>query len=87
MTPKEKAIELVSKMYNVEDGGTGIVEKSNSYFPNGDVHWYDSKKYALIAVDEILTSLRDKDLYCAGENNINDCIKHWQEVKAEIEAL
>jgi hypothetical protein len=74
MTPKEKAIELVSKMYNVEDGGTGIVEKSNSYFPNGDVHWYDSKKYALIAVNEIL--------------NIG-CIEvpYWLQVKAEIEAL
>jgi hypothetical protein len=77
MTPKEKAIELVSKMYNVEGGGTGIVEKSNSYFPNGCVHWYDSKKYALIVVDEILKVIEE----------LRTEVLYWQEVKTEIEAL
>jgi hypothetical protein len=77
MTPKEKAIELVSKMYNVDGGGTGIVEKSNSYFPNGCVHWYDSKKYALIVVDEIIGANMDDWSHS----------EYWQQVKSEIEAL
>jgi hypothetical protein len=84
MTPKEKAIELVSKMYNVEGGGTGIVEKSNSYFPNGCVHWYDSKKYALIVVDEIIKTYTNKDkTYWLLEEEVD----YWQQVKSEIEAL
>jgi hypothetical protein len=84
MTPKEKAIELVSKMYNVEGGGTGIVEKSNSYFPNGCVHWYDSKKYALIVVDEILNTQWQFSILSMYGTPFN-C--YWQEVKTEIEAI
>jgi hypothetical protein len=76
MTPKEKAINLIHKFCSTTDG----YYKSKKNLAN-------AKQCALIAVNEIITSLRVTNLYCAGENNINDCIKHWQEVKTEIEAL
>jgi len=41
MTPKNKAIELIDKMYNVMD------------IQDGDL-WKSTKQCALIAVDEIL---------------------------------
>jgi len=83
MTPKEKAKELVERFRDYSH--TEFISYLGGY--QLDTQIQNAKQCALIAVDEILTSLRDKDLYCAGENNINDCIKHWQEVKDEIEAL
>jgi hypothetical protein len=83
MTPKEKAKELVERFR--EYSHTEFISYRGGY--QLDTQIQNAKQCALIAVDEILISLRDKDLYCAGENNINDFIKHWQVVKTEIEAL
>jgi predicted Zn-dependent protease len=73
MTPKEKAKELVDKLYqttpneawyNPPLGSLSIEYKA----------WEQAKQCALIAVDEILSIQVVKNGY-------------WQEVKAEIEKL
>jgi hypothetical protein len=38
-------------------------------------------------VDEILKEFKSDELYSSGENNINDFIIYWQEIKQEIEKL
>lgn len=72
MTPKEKAKELVDRMFGVQ-------------VDNQTFHMYntlESAKYsALIAVDEILKS--HNNMY--GVNNKK--VKFYLEVKQEIEAL
>ena len=72
MTPKEKAQELIDKMYDVDKS-------------SGSILFYEAKQCALIAVDEILnefdhSALNDED-YEAYK------MKYWQEVKQEIEKL
>jgi len=63
MTPKEKARDLIGKFVHLTRQTSGA---------NGTI--YNSKKCALIAVDEIL--------------NEPDCsYDYWQEVKQEIEKL
>ena len=42
-------------------------------------------KNALILVDEILLEL--PKIYCCGENDINDSIQYYKEVKQELEKL
>lgn len=71
MTPKEKAKELFDK-YQIAGS-----------------QWYvdTTKKYALIAVDEIIKTLKDNDLYIGGETNIDEIIIFWKEVKQEIENI
>lgn len=64
MTPKEKAKELVSK-YNFEHLGDRYIIHQNIK---------ESKRCALIAVDEILKEVVLTTIY-------------WQEVKQEIELL
>ena len=68
MTPKEKAEELVQKF--------------RIHQPVWEVEG-DSKKCALIAVDEILELIRI-DAF-KGQNACKR--KYWQEVKSEIEIL
>ena len=46
-----------------------------------------SKSCALVAVEEIIKTLKDNDLYIGGETNIDEIIRFWQEVKQEIEKL
>jgi hypothetical protein len=76
MTPKEKAIELINKMYKVH---------SNSA---SEITFYFSKQCALIAVDEILKSSYKNTLSDLGYRfTINGLDKYWQEVKKEIELL
>jgi len=71
MTPKEKAVELVGKMC-LNDCTDRNIEKA--------------KKYALIAVDEII-----KECYnWNGSDNVQwetNRFNYWNEVKQEIEKL
>jgi hypothetical protein len=52
----------------------------------GLVHWYDSKKYALIAVNEILKVIVGNYLQSPIQE-LRTEVLYWQEVKTEIEAL
>ena len=80
MTPKEKAVELVNKLYNT------------IYL---DLDYEQSKYAALIAVDEIISSRKDDsqfdDTLWAGGSDMYTMhtmyLKYWQEVKQEIENL
>ena len=67
MTPKEKARELFDK-YQIAGS-----------------QWYvdTTKKYALIAVDEIFTTLYDLKF----GNALVEELDYWEEVKQEIEKL
>jgi hypothetical protein len=86
MTPKQKAKEIVYKMfadwlqipyeaveYHLEIPGFTIVQE-----------WYSTKHCALIAVDEVLEATKKYD-YTLGPNpSYND---YWLKVKYEIEKL
>jgi len=76
MTPKEKADELVKKIYKV---------MSNSV---SDITLYFAKQCALIAVDETIRTLNEdiRDIDVRG-NILLDLIDYWREVKQEIEKL
>jgi malonyl CoA-acyl carrier protein transacylase len=77
MTPKEKAEELVKKMYSVH---------SNSA---SDITLMFAKQCALIAVDEIL-ELTKKNTYNPFDWNEITGVRYdkfWTEVKQEIEKL
>jgi hypothetical protein len=69
MIPKEKAEELVYKYYTF-----GI---NNIASPSYSLH--ECKQLALIAVDEILDTIK----WCIGDSQV----EYWQEVKQEIEKL
>jgi hypothetical protein len=71
MTPKEKAEELVLKFKELPQEGTMM------FYAAFEI----SKQCALIAVDEIIKSIR----WSSDFNNEQK--KHWQEVKQEIEKL
>ena len=77
MTQKEKAIDLINKFY----------QRSTSYSIDRKNQFENAKENALIAVDEILKEFKSDELYSSGENNINDFIIYWQEIKQEIEIL
>jgi hypothetical protein len=66
MTPKEKAKEIFNKMYQVDD-----------IMGNYPMCFDTAKKCALIAVDEIISSI-DAEEYVILYN-------YWQKVKQEIE--
>jgi hypothetical protein len=74
MTPKEKADELVKKMYAVH---------SNSA---SNITLYFAKQCALIAVDEICEILEDNGLTFI-EYHDRTTIEYWLQVKQEIEKL
>jgi hypothetical protein len=69
MTPKEKAEELVNRFAKLPE--------------EGSLMWYLSfeiaKKCALIAVDEILDTIK----WCIGDSQVG----YWEDVKKEIELL
>ena len=71
MTPKEKANELVDKMYNVDfhDDAREIAMR----YPH-------AIKCALVAVEEILNN----DGFTKFDDHLTD---YWQQVKHEIEKL
>ncbi len=67
MTPQEKAIELVKKFTDLE---------------NGEMYIGKAKQCTLIAVDEIISQWEYIDAYLSdlgGELNIN--LKYWYKVK------
>lgn len=83
MTPKDKAKELVDRMYFIISNNgqfTGVHSIPNKFA--------EAKKCALIAVDEIIETLNYdiKDLDVRGSILI-DLIIYWREVKQEIEKL
>jgi hypothetical protein len=86
MTPKEKAKELLEKMYNTDYCGI-------KHFPNKrycdctEINYYQAKQCALIAVDEVIKALDNEDIYIQGETDLDYHIIHWKEVKQEIEKL
>ena len=71
LTPKEKAEELVYKMY------AGFVHSLYSY---------KAKQCALIAVDELIESHLLLTTTHESEPSIR-CKRYWQEVKQELEKL
>jgi len=71
MTPEKKAEELVESYYST------IMS-----FLSDNMKWENSKKCALITVDEILNVIKEYTI----EPIIFD-INYWQEVKKEIEKL
>jgi hypothetical protein len=73
MTPKEKAIELFNKYFNIID----------NCHPLTDIN-ISAKKCALIAVDEIMQHA-ENSYY--NEDIIKGAKLYWQEVKQEIEKL
>jgi len=73
MTAKEKAKELIEKMFNVDLDCKS--EAMCMLYPH-------AVRCALIAVDEIINSVVIIDLTVA-ENQFN----YWEEVKQEIEKL
>jgi hypothetical protein len=86
MTPKEKAEELVDKFYQTTPNEAWINEPlgiSEEYKA-----WKQAKQCALIAVDEIVSTLNYdiRDLDVRG-NILLDLITYWREVKQEIQKL
>ena len=78
MTPKEKAESLVNQYRMVlmdEDTECGNEILCTSI----------AIKNALISVDEIIKEL--STIHCCGENDINDSIQYYKEVKQELEKL
>jgi hypothetical protein len=71
MTPKEKAKELIDKMYATQGPEYGITED-------------EAKQCAIIAVDEIIELLLDlsKGFYTFSNN-----LKYYEKVKEEINKL
>ena len=82
MTPKEKAEELVDKYMNIRN--VKLSDYSIIYLPT-------AKQCALIAVDEILNTLKifpEKDTTSKSVVNFSvSRIMYWVQVKKEIEAL
>jgi hypothetical protein len=68
MTPKEKAKEIFNRMYQVSD----IMDNYPMCFDT-------AKQCALIAVDEIISSIDAEDHFIL--------YNYWQKVKQEIENL
>jgi hypothetical protein len=83
MNPKEKASELVDKMYYF-----GRYDDKDDYNPA--MAWERAIQCALIAVDEMLKEIPTEILNTyKNETNfiINERFIFWQEVKTEIEKL
>lgn len=77
MTPKEKAEELVIKMYNVD---------SIDYFDELSMQYKHAKQCAIIAVDEIINNFWERT---NGQMFYTEyrAVEYYQEVKKEIEKL
>jgi hypothetical protein len=94
MTPKEKADELVIKMYQPLPASKESVKGKEHLYYN---QFSAAKQCALISVNEILNAWPHKydletEYFRDGEpisviRNIKSNIAYWQEVKQEIEKL
>lgn len=79
MTPKEKAEELMDKLYQTTPNESwinqpiGLKEEYKA--------WEQSKQCALIAVDELI---KEQTMWQNGEVNP---VLYWQEVKQEINQI
>ena len=86
MTPKEKAEELFDKYFNEMrmpsdcDGCMQCVDRCESMV-------VVAKRYALIAVDEILYALSVPPIQNKGRLLYDSQIDYWQQVKQELEKL
>jgi hypothetical protein len=79
MTPKEKAKELVDKMYNTPHCGIEHFP-SKHYCDCSEINLFQAKQCVLVVVDEILNE----------ENHFIQTDAHflyWKEVKQEIETF
>ena len=84
MTPKEKANKLVDAFYQ-ELPLEKYVTTSDGELSWEYNHWNNSKRCALISVDEILKLENNNGYYFDGTNITS--ISYWQDVKQEIEKL
>ena len=83
MEAKDKAMQLVCKMYGCEID----TDLNDIYTINGD-GYFIAKDSALIAVNEILNITCLKQLnYKEYFNSNSEFINYWQEVKEEINKL
>lgn len=77
MTPKQKAEEIVDKMYNVD----------LMTFDEQAMQYPYAKKCALIAVEEIVKEIQANEFEYFARSMPNVVYLYWQEVKQEIEKL
>ena len=82
MTPKEKAKELVNKMYNTEHCGIQHIPNKN-YCDCVEMNDYQAKQCALIAADEVIEYLTSSSDIMISVN----ALEYWQEVKQAIQEL
>jgi len=76
MNPKEKADELIDKMYYV-----GRYDDKEDYNPA--MAWERAKQCALIACDEVIEYLTSSSDIMISVN----ALEYWQQVKTEINNL
>lgn len=83
MTPKEKAVELVGKFKDYVNPYIGSGMLSNTF--DDDAILYQSKKCALVTIDEIINTdmLNDNEVYIETVSYLN----YWIDVKEEIKKL
>jgi hypothetical protein len=89
MTPKEKAKELVEKVY--------LMQASGEYEPYTSIPYPVAKQGALLAVDEILLNSSTIGVMLRKDGELTEdkicriiddsAIAYWNEVKQEIENL
>jgi hypothetical protein len=79
MTPKEKAEELVIKMYQPLPASKEVEKGKEHLYYN---QYNAAKECALIAADEVLTTL-----YEYHYDSQSGAYEYWQEVKQEIDKL
>jgi hypothetical protein len=80
MAPREKARELVDKMYYCQR----YVDGKKNYIHIPLEAYKRAKQCALIAVDEIILAIPDAS---DDDSPYNHELKYWQEVKEEIDKL
>lgn len=91
MTPKEKAEELVDKMYNSDYCPKNHIP-NNNYCDCPEIGWLQAKSCAKIAADEVWNGI-DKNFHAhpdapaLSEIAWNKTHDYWQQVKSEIEKL
>lgn len=83
MTPEEKAKQLIGKYIELfEVGFGGTIETLAEYVDS------QSRKCALIAVEEVISECEYRDRYIVNlKGSITPNLKYWQEVKKHITDL